>query len=69
METHKGAPARIPSHLALNAKASKCPDCKEKLAAPALVAEEQVVRAVCAKDGCGYTVDVMWVGSAIRNQN
>jgi len=45
-----------------------CPTCKDALNGPDHTADE-VVRFVCKKDGCGYAVDLFWIGDAESRTN
>ncbi|MFA5137910.1 MAG: hypothetical protein WC728_01665 [Elusimicrobiota bacterium] len=57
----------FPENVAL--KQVKCPNCGEKLKTGALKQDEDVIRAECHKDGCGFSVDLFWLGDAKIPQN
>ncbi len=48
-----------PNHVVL--KTSKCPDCREKIEVANLKKMEQMVKASCRNDKCGYSVDLFWL--------
>lgn len=57
----------FPKRIAL--KKHKCPTCGDELGLPVLDQPEATVRVVCAKDACGYAVDLGWLGDLNASQN
>lgn len=50
-------------------KKHKCPTCGDDLGTPVLSPSEAVVRVVCRKDACGWSVDLGWLGDLKAAQN
>ena len=50
-------------------KASKCPECKEPLGRTAHDQDDNVVRVVCQKEACGYSLDLLWIGDWGASRN
>lgn len=63
---HSGMP-EFPKRIAL--KKHKCPTCGDELGTPTVDQAAAVIRVVCRKDACGYTVDLGWLGDLNQNQN
>lgn len=49
-------------------KQEKCPSCGDKIRTPHLSHEDGVIRAVCKKAGCGFSVDLFFLG-ALESRN
>ncbi len=50
-------------------KQRKCPSCGDKLGRPALNPHDATVRVLCAKDACGYAIDLGWLGDVMPSVN
>ena len=50
-------------------KKHKCPDCGDALEWPKFDELAAVVRALCNKPDCGYTLDLCWVGDLQPSAN
>lgn len=57
----------FPRRIAL--KKHKCPTCGDDLGVPTVFTDDAVVRVVCKKDVCGYSVDLGWLGDLRASQN
>ncbi|MDE2291908.1 MAG: hypothetical protein KGL53_07480 [Elusimicrobia bacterium] len=44
-------------------KRQNCPACGDALSRPVVDASSAVVRVVCRKEGCGYAIDLGWLGA------
>lgn len=58
---------QFPENVAL--KTTKCPNCGEKFKAIALKQNEDVIRHECHKEGCGFSVDLFWLGDSTIPRN
>ena len=56
-----------PEMIAL--KKSKCPSCGHSLDRGELRRDESVVRVGCGGKGCGYSMDLFWLGGATVSAN
>ncbi|HAM37072.1 MAG TPA: hypothetical protein DEB40_09815 [Elusimicrobia bacterium] len=50
-------------------KKLKCPSCGESLHSAELRQVETVVHAACRGQGCAYSVELFWLGSALVSAN
>ena len=54
---------------AISLKREKCPECGDSLRNPELRQEGKVIQAVCAKDGCGFSLDLFWLCDIEQRRN